>query len=182
MAHFKQIRLVSRSIQDVSGLAHYRRRISNLKYFLAGRLSQGQANQSPVNEFKIIQFVGLVELTSLRNSCKRRHRGMGQLLLFFSFLCRHYLVDSLSLANYYSLHYVKFRETFAHFRQHSTSFFLTMRATSLLASFLRRNFGTRFLNRENNWDCGNSIFPENSLSIAFNSRCQRTGPLSQKDS
>ena len=102
---------------------------------------------------------------------------MGQLHLFFCFLCRHYLVDSLSLANYYSLHYVKFRETFAHFRQHSTSFFLTMRATSLLASFLRRNFGTRFLNRENNWDCGNSIFPENSLSIAFNSRCQRTGSL-----
>ena len=106
-----------------------------------------------------------MELTSLRNSCKRRHRGMGQLLLFFSFLCRHYLVDSLSLANYYSLHYVKFRETFAHFHQHRTLFFLTMRATSLLASFLRRNFGTRFLNRENNWDCGNSIFQENWLSI-----------------
>ena len=107
-----------------------------------------------------------MELTSLRNSCKQRHPEMGQLHLFFSFLCRHYLADSLSLTNNYSLHHVKFRETVAHFRQHSTSFFLTMRATSLLASFLRRNFGTRFLNRENNWDCGNSIFPENSLSIA----------------
>ena len=108
-----------------------------------------------------------MELTSLRNSCKRRHREMGQLHLFFSFLCRRYLVDSLSLANYYSLHYVKFRETFAHFHQHRTLFFLTMRVTSLLASFLRRNFGTRFLNRENTGDCGNSIFPENSLSIAL---------------
>ena len=96
---------------------------------------------------------------------------MGQLHLFFSFFCRHYLADSLSLTNNYSLHHVKFRETVAHFRQHSTSFFLTMRATSLLASFLRRNFGTRFLNRENNWDCGNSILQENWLSIAFNSRC-----------
>ena len=48
---------------------------------------------------------------------------MGQLHLFFSFFCRHYLADSLSLTNNYSLHHVKFRETVAHFRQHSTSFF-----------------------------------------------------------
>ena len=48
---------------------------------------------------------------------------MGQLHLFFSFLCRHYLVDSFSLANYYSLHYGKFRETFAHFHQHTALYF-----------------------------------------------------------
>ena len=28
---------------------------------------------------------------------------------FFSFLCRHYLADSLSLTNYLSLHHIKFR-------------------------------------------------------------------------
>ena len=48
---------------------------------------------------------------------------MVQLHLFFSFLCRHYLVDSLSFTNYYSLYYVKFRETFDRLIQHSTLFF-----------------------------------------------------------
>ena len=102
---------------------------------------------------------------------------------FFSFLCRHHLTDILHPTNYFSLFHIEFPESLAYFHQHGTLFSLPMRATSHLTSFSRRNFGTRFFKyRENTGNCGNGPFQANSLSVTFHSRCQRTGPLSQKDS
>ena len=47
-------------------------------------------------------------------------------------------------SQYFSLFHIEFLESFAHFHQHDTLFFLPMRATFYLASFSRHNFGTRF--------------------------------------
>ena len=87
---------------------------------------------------------------------------------FFSFLCRHYLADSLSLTNYLSLHPLNT----AHFHQHGTLFFSADEsdfARSLVPETLFRHQISK--PRE-----------ANSLSIELNSRWKETNPLSQKDS
>ena len=59
------------------------------------------------------------------------------------------LPPSLSKMLFSSLSNTEFREISAHFHQHGSLFCIPMWATSHLASFLRRNFGTRSLKSEN---------------------------------
>ena len=87
---------------------------------------------------------------------------------FFSFLCRHYLADSLSLTNCLSLHPLNF----AHFHQHGTLFF----------SADESDFARSLVPETLFWHQISKPRGANSLSIELNSRWKETSPLSQKDS
>ena len=64
--------------------------------------------------------------------------------LFFSYFA---VITKLNASLPIIFQFFQFREIFAH--QHGSLFFIPIRATSLLASFSRRNFGTRSLKSEN---------------------------------